>query len=373
MSVKTRRYRNGGWEVDISVSYADGSVVRERKKAPVSSRSGAKRWGEARERELLLLGPTQPRKDVPTLAEFWPRFVDGYARANRHKPSGIESKQSHFRTHLVGPLGDKRLDRIGDEDVQQLKAAIDGGNKTVNNVLSTLNKALKTAVEWKVIRVMPCTIRLLKVAPPEMSFYDNDEYERLVAAARVIDPRIHIGVLLGGDAGLRSSETIALEQTDADYQRGYLNVQRAEWRGQVGLPKGGRPRRVPMTKRLSAALRAHRHLRGTRVLYRDDGKTATTNVLRGWLEQAKRRAELEVHGAAHRLRHTFCSHLAMRGAPARAIQELAGHKDLTTTQRYMHLSPAAIESAIRLPEQGTPPQTRRAFGDILETQIFGGI
>ena len=31
------------------------------------------------------------------------------------------------------------------------------------------------------------------------------------------------------------------------------------------------------------------------------------------------------------LRHTFCSHLAMRGAPARAIQELAGHQDLSTT------------------------------------------
>jgi len=40
----------------------------------------------------------------------------------------------------------------------------------------------------------------------------------------------------------------------------------------------------------------------------------------------------------------------MRGAPARAIQELAGHQDLATTQRYMHLSPAAVESAIRLLE-----------------------
>jgi site-specific recombinase XerD len=43
----------------------------------------------------------------------------------------------------------------------------------------------------------------------------------------------------------------------------------------------------------------------------------------------------------------------MRGAPARAIQEAAGHQDLTTTQRYMHLSPAAIEEAIRLFETGT--------------------
>ena len=44
----------------------------------------------------------------------------------------------------------------------------------------------------------------------------------------------------------------------------------------------------------------------------------------------------------------FASHLAMRGAPARAIQELAGHKNLSMTQRYMHLSPAALESAVRL-------------------------
>ena len=60
------------------------------------------------------------------------------------------------------------------------------------------------------------------------------------------------------------------------------------------------------------------------------------------------------------LRHTFCSHLATRGVGARAIQELAGHQNLSTTQRYMHLSPAAIEGAIRVLEQ-------RGVGDIVET------
>jgi hypothetical protein len=57
----------------------------------------------------------------------------------------------------------------------------------------------------------------------------------------------------------------------------------------------------------------------------------------------------------------------MRGAPAKAIQELAGHRDLEETQRYMHLSPAAIEGAIRLLDQ---PNTVSGFGDILET-AFG--
>jgi integrase len=40
--------------------------------------------------------------------------------------------------------------------------------------------------------------------------------------------------------------------------------------------------------------------------------------------------------------------LAMRGATAKSIQELAGHQHLSTTERYMHLSPAARESAMRL-------------------------
>jgi site-specific recombinase XerD len=54
----------------------------------------------------------------------------------------------------------------------------------------------------------------------------------------------------------------------------------------------------------------------------------------------------------------------MRGAPGKAIQELAGHQELGTTSRYMHLSPAARQSAIRLLE---PSAVQSDRGDILET------
>jgi site-specific recombinase XerD len=102
-----------------------------------------------------------------------------------------------------------------------------------------------------------------------------------------------------------------------------------------------------MTRRLLDVLRAHRHLRGERVLYRADGTNLTDSALREMLVRVARRVNLRNNGP-HMLRHTFCSHLAMRGVPARAIQELAGHRDISTTQRYMHLSPAAVVDAIRL-------------------------
>lgn len=58
----------------------------------------------------------------------------------------------------------------------------------------------------------------------------------------------------------------------------------------------------------------------------------------------------------------------MRGAPARATQELAGHVDLSMTQRYMHLSPAALDSAIRLLEQPAPViNGERPRGNMLAT------
>jgi site-specific recombinase XerD len=66
----------------------------------------------------------------------------------------------------------------------------------------------------------------------------------------------------------------------------------------------------------------------------------------------------------HILRHTFCSHLSMRGAPPKAIQELAGHADLTMTQRYMHLSPAALDAAIGLLDR---PSGEQSCGDMLAT------
>lgn len=364
MSVNVRPYRNGGWEVDINLRLPDGRKHRERSKAPVKSRSGALRWGHDRERHLLLHGPAKPKKEVATLEQFAPRFIDGHAKANRQKPSGIAAKQMILRVHLVPAFGHKKLDAITNEDVQRLKLNLEAKSpKTVNNVLAVLSVLLKKAVEWGVIDRMPCSIKLLRVPKSPARFLDFEQYERLIEVAGAIDWRTHLIILLGGEAGLRCGEMIALEWSDVDLVSRRICVRRSDWNGQVATPKSGRLRWVPMTRRLSTALSGNRHLRSSRVLCQDNGKPLTRQMVQSRVKSASRKANL-LERSVHALRHTFCSHLAMRGAPARAIQEAAGHQELGTTQRYMHLSPAALEDAIRLLEL---PRVQVSGGEMLET------
>ncbi len=258
------------------------------------------------------------------------------------------------------------------EQVQKLKLAMaERSPKTVNNVLTVLSTLLKKAVEWGEIGRLPCTIKLLRNPKKTMGFHDFEEYERLVVAAQRRGPEAALMVLLGGDAGLRLGEIVALEWQDADVQARRLTVERSDWLGHVTTPKSGRPRRVPMTERLTTALKAHRHLRSPRVLCSADGTPITRDQVIKAIRGSQRVAGLRQAGV-HVLRHTFCSHLAMRGAPARAVQELAGHADLTTTQRYMHLSPAATEDAIRLLDgRAAGSKSPDRHGDILETDAIG--
>jgi integrase len=171
-------------------------------------------------------------------------------------------------------------------------------------------------VDVDVLKTAPVAIQLLKVAPAEVEFYEPDVYEKIVASARELDPRSYLMVLLGGEAGLRRGEIVALEQNDIDFTRGFIHVRRSESKGHVTAPKNGRSRKVDMTARLAAALREHRLLRSKRVLWRDAEYKwdkphleagVTDRTLQNWMERVQRRAGVEVTGNLHILRHTFCS------------------------------------------------------------------
>jgi integrase len=385
MTVKVRQYvrsKHVGLEADIRFRWPDGTWFRRRFRAPVSTENQAQRWGEDFERQLYAQGkggtlghskrdpavPTAPDEkevataEMPMLDKFWPRFIKGHCEANRHKPSSIERKESAYRTWLKLRLGAKRLDDINAADIAALKGDLANlSARSANNVLTALSACLKFAGPeglrqsegLGIIDRVP-RIRLLPLdSDDEPEWYEVNDFKRIVEAAEKIDPRTHALVLLAGSAGLRKSEISALKWSDLDLKRRILHVQRSIWEGKDGrrfetVPKSGKGRKVTMTLALTETLTRLRHLRGPRVLYTDDGREVTDRIVQLWYARAQRLAGLEVSGGIHRLRHTFCSMLAAEGALPGDIQKLAGHKSITTTMRYMHVSPTRLDAAIGL-------------------------
>ena len=182
----------------------------------------------------------------------------------------------------------------------------------------------------------------------------------MVEPRGAIDRQTHLIVLLGGEAGLRCGEMIALEWRDVDLGKRQLCVQRSDWNGQVTTPKGGRLRYVPLTSAVGGgAPRASAPSEHAGAVS-DDGTPFTRQQVQYRIKRAARTGEGDrrrSHPASHVL---FAPGDA--GAPAAAIQELAGHSELGMTQRYMHLSPAALDArfACWIGREATVGQRRRS-------------
>jgi integrase/recombinase XerC len=147
--------------------------------------------------------------------------------------------------------------------------------------------------------------------------------------------RAFLEVLYGG--GLRVSELVGLSLGDLDLPGGAARV----------LGKGRKERLVPLGRKAREALSAYLSRRGE--LLREGGaedavflgrrgtRLTARQVARrldGWV----RAAALSRNVSPHALRHSFATHLLAGGADLRAIQELLGHRSLSTTQRYTHVS-----------------------------------
>ena len=76
------------------------------------------------------------------------------------------------------------------------------------------------------------------------------------------------------------------------------------------------------------------------------------------LKRCCKRAKLRQIGW-HCLRHTFASHLVMKGASLKSVQELLGHATMEMTMKYAHLSPQVRRDAVELLDMKTESQRHR--------------
>jgi integrase len=358
-----RKREDGRWQYDI-VIHRNGRRIRAR-----GACKGARNRAEAlaierARRAELEAEPEAPPPPPMTFAAHAEEVMTLHATVE-NKHSERKSKRSILDRHLLPAFGHLALDAIGPRQIAAYKAEklkpSDGTvglkPKTINNHLTVLRKSLVLAKEWGRLAVVP-TVGFLRVKKPEIDFFTFDEAARILAGAER-DPW-YVMILCGLRAGLRQGELLELRWDDVDLIKGALRIRRAIYDGVIDVPKGGRNREVPMGDDLRAALRElPSRFAGGLVWPCEGGRNLTKGEAKWPLWRACKRAGLRRVGW-HVLRHTFASHLVMRGVPLKAVQELLGHASIEMTMRYAHLAPDVSREAVKLLDAPVP--VRKASG-----------
>lgn len=143
-------------------------------------------------------------------------------------------------------------------------------------------------------------------------------------------------------SGLRVSELAGLTWAQLDIGEGMVRV----------LGKGRRERLVPVGRHALAALKRWRAIHQTlgdgserKIFTSLTGKPLTVRAIQKRVAYWSERQGLDQRVHPHQLRHSFASHLLESSGDLRAVQELLGHADVSTTQRYTHVSRERLRAA----------------------------
>jgi len=148
-------------------------------------------------------------------------------------------------------------------------------------------------------------------------------------------------------AGLRVSEAIALRVTDIDADRMTMRIAQG---------KGAKDRYVPLAARQRQDLRAYWKNAPPGVWLfanRQGTRPIDLTVAQKIYTMAKLRAGIQKQGGIHALRHAFATHLLEAGTDLHTVQRLLGHRQISTTMRYFHLSQGRLvgtRSPLDLPQ-----------------------
>src|SRR5437667_2399921 len=205
---------------------------------------------------------------------------------------------------------------------------------TINRDLSRLRHMLNIAVEWELLEESPMQgMKFLQENNARTRYLSLEECQRLIASC--IAPHIRAIVTVALHTGMRLSEILNLRWQDLDFSSGFILVRDS---------KNG-PRQVPSDSMLSTLLRSWPRLSDQDIVFTSvltGGRIV--DIRAGFLNACKRAGITGLH--FHDLRHTFASQFVMAGGDLYILKEILGHKSITMTQRYAHLSPTYKIKAI---------------------------
>jgi integrase len=296
------------------------------------------------------------------LADVAARYLT-HLEALGRKRTTIAGVESALRVWIVPQLGDKTLDAVRPEDVEDLMRTMRAGGvggKSIRNYIGTLSAVYKFAMHprrrWATVNpVAAVDLPPIEALGETIRFLTVLEVETLASAAvdgehQALDRTLYLCAAM---TGLRQGELIALCWSDIDWQAQRVRVRRNHVLGEFDTPKSRRSTRsVPLSGRVAVELDGWQQS----TAWGADGDLVFAEPLTGGVlrrgalmrryHRALTAAMLDEDHRFHDLRHTFGTAMAAAGVPMRTLQEWMGHRDLATTQRYADYAPNAHEVAM---------------------------
>jgi integrase len=355
-------YRSDGKKIWEKVGWLSEGYSATLAAGILSERIRAKRHGD----EL----PHQKKKAL-TFSALATKYLkwSGERNKNRGKTKAgkeaVTSDDSRYKHHLKDRFDDKRLDEISPFDLERMKSEMGKAGispKTISHCLGLLRAMYNRASDWNLYEgpnpvkkikmpvIQNARDRFLSIKEADLLLKELRRNPRYKKEHRDLeDPKLHDITLLSLHSGARASEIFTLKVQDIDFESGLMTLRDT---------KNTETRYAPMTASVRDMLKRRMPEDDEEptdpnayIFTDEDGqkiKEVTNSFQRvvdrlGFNNGVTDRRQKVVF---HTCRHSFASWLAIQGTPLYTIAKLMGHKSISMSERYAHLSPDHKKDAI---------------------------
>ncbi|MFZ6016426.1 MAG: tyrosine-type recombinase/integrase [Nitrospirota bacterium] len=257
-----------------------------------------------------------------------------YARTNKSF-STYHRRDRVSVNHLKETFQGRYLHEITPKMIEEYKTQRlnEVTSTTINKEIGCLKHMYTKALEWGYLKRNPTKeVKLLKQPPGRLRYLEREEINNLLDACA---PHLRPIIVAGLNTGMRKGEILNLKWSDVDLKNRRITLTNT---------KNNEIRIIPINDTFYQELINLKDNSQGEYVFCNAKKKPFSDIKKAFVSALKRAGIKDFR--FHDLRHTFGSHLVMKGVDLRTVQQLLGHKDIKMTMRYSHLSPGHLQEAV---------------------------
>ena len=321
----------------------------------------------AKELELIqVLEDLKKKEENEQLRYTWKKALNDYLDYSEeiHRMSTYYNRQKVLEAH-TGLWDDLELHDLSKECVKKLLNSLDCSISHKKEILKYIRQVLELSIDNRKIFVNPAkNIKIHgdkshKEKANKLVAMTREEVAQLLTYLKDLNHEWHPIFYVTYQLGLRSSEAIALEFDDIEFEKNHIVISKSWCKKKKGFvpPKNGTSRIVPMNKQLKVFLRELSLKSGGEGFVLPRNKSWMNGSATKVLQAVQKQLGIKLTNY-HSLRASFITHLLRNGSDIVSVQAMVGHRELSTTQRYIRLDATDLQGATSALEIDMEPKGR---------------